>query len=603
VPQATSFDRGWSVSSYRSGTSVDTSLGSETDDSEYTQSSSWNKRSKKHLLPHVDNMPALPEESSDEDSLGKREKERTSENRKDSDITDEVYVDGGNLAKTSTAVISFAPEERAGLSLEHESSGGERGSKLKEYEFMTERQTMEPREVPQAMPTPTFASQIKKLSKPRETPYRHIERGLRTAFSRALDVDVKTITRYSNFFRYGGNSLAALTLVQEAREHGVYIMLSDVFQYPILRDMAEIAFKTLSNVDKSFRPESESHQGDSDGMSADQSSGRANEESPPAVANPEGSGSDTKDREPAHLFPTYTGLTKVDWKKVQTQLPESWMWDVDYHNTSTSSENAPIGCWTCTPIDNDIPKSFPLTIAGMPVVLPVEHTWPPMSGVNPPPDPRPSAPIDCMTALPLEVIRDLFLTFAGGLGFYVLLNGVLQIIVDEEFNMEWATSHLPHKYGGLKICYIRQTMEPTMTPTTGMLVSKTETIKSRSSQLSSAQSSLSGQSSTNSFFRPSSGRHPSLLVSQLQLNDFIEARAKSSHKKDKFAGRIGARVMKNGEPYLVMSSHVITDAILAKSHRPTIFGRNRDRVEKLDGDWNEQVEIWAGNEKVRVSFP
>jgi len=86
----------------------------------------------------------------------------------------------------------------------------------------------------------------------------------------------------------------------------------------------------------------------------------------------------------------------------------------------------------------------------------------------------------------------------------------------------------------------------------------------------------------------------------LQLNDFIEARTKSSHRKEKFAGRIGAKVVKDGEPYLVISSHVVTEAILAKSHRAALFGRNKDRFEKLDGDWNEHIEIWAGNEKVRL---
>ncbi|KAF2681618.1 hypothetical protein K458DRAFT_420388 [Lentithecium fluviatile CBS 122367] len=46
-----------------------------------------------------------------------------------------------------------------------------------------------------------------------------------------------------------------------------------------------------------------------------------------------------------------------------------------------------------------------------------------------------------------------------------------------------------------------------------------------------------------------------------------------------------------------MSTHVITEAILAKSHIGGLFGR-RDRLKKLDGDWNEHIEIWAGNERI-----
>jgi hypothetical protein len=304
--------------------------------------------------------------------------------------------------------------------------------------------------------------------------------------------------------------------------------------------------------------------------------------------------------EVAHLFPD---LTSTDWKDLQTQLPESWMWDVDYHSTTSSTGSRSLGCWTCTPLDDDDPKSFPLTIAGAPVILPVEYTWPPMAGVNPPPDPHPSAPIDCTAEVPLETIRDLFLTFEGSLGFYLLVNGVLQIIVDEEFDTEWASSHLPHKYGGLKVCYIAQNMEPTMLPSTATLSSKTDTMKSRTSLASTAQSSISSLGSSSNLFRSGSKVSTGLRPPPLQLNDFIEARAKSLHKKEKFAGRIGAKVMKDGEPYLVMSSHVVTEAILAKSHRSVLFGRNKDQFEKLQGDWNGHVDIWAGNEKVSFLTP
>lgn len=84
----------------------------------------------------------------------------------------------------------------------------------------------------------------------------------------------------------------------------------------------------------------------------------------------------------------------------------------------------------------------------------------------------------------------------------------------------------------------------------------------------------------------------------MKLNDFIEARPKATHRKEKFSGRIGLKVAKGGDSYLIMSTHIITEAILAKSHREAIFGRGRDRFEKLDDDWNEHIDIWAGNEKL-----
>lgn len=217
-------------------------------------------------------------------------------------------------------------------------------------------------------------------------------------------------------------------------------------------------------------------------------------------------------------------------------------------------------------------------------MLPVEYTWPPTGGVNPPPDPRPSAPIDCRAEVLLEVLRDLFLTFEGSIGFYILISGLLQIIVSDDFDTTWASSHLPHKYGGLKVCYIPQTMEPTMMP------SRLETVK---------VTPLEGShgASLSNIFRPSRPSTSSLAPA-LRLNDFIEARRKSNQKRERFSGRIGLKVTKNGDPYILMPSHVITEAILAKSHREAIFGKARDRTERLEGNWNDHAEVWAGNEKV-----
>jgi hypothetical protein len=276
----------------------------------------------------------------------------------------------------------------------------------------------------------------------------------------------------------------------------------------------------------------------------------------------------------ANMFEGFGSVLEKVPKAVQDLLPEYWRWDVEYQ----------MGCWTCTPLEPDKPKRYPLTIGRAPVVLPVEYQWPPMGGVNPPPDPRPSTPVDCRAELPIEVVRDLFLTFEGSLGFYILISGLLQIIVPEDFDTTWASSHLPHKYGGLKVCYIPQTVEATMLPST------TETTKAQPvlQQQNSGLSSIFRQS------RASTGSSNSVL----KLNDFIEARPKANHRKEKYSGRIGLKVDKGGFKYLVMSTHIITEAILAKSHREQLFGRGRGRFDKLDDDWNEHIDIWAGNEKI-----
>jgi hypothetical protein len=124
----------------------------------------------------------------------------------------------------------------------------------------------------------------------------------------------------------------------------------------------------------------------------------------------------------------------VNWKDVWSKISEAWKWDLEYH-TSHRADGTRYGCWTCTPLEPNEPKLYPLTIASAPVVLPVEYQWPPAAGLNPPPDPRPSAPIDCRKELPLDIIRDLFLTFEDSVGFYVLISGLIQVIVPGDFNL------------------------------------------------------------------------------------------------------------------------------------------------------------------------
>lgn len=267
------------------------------------------------------------------------------------------------------------------------------------------------------------------------------------------------------------------------------------------------------------------------------------------------------------------------WEEVQKHLPDAYKWDIEY--VATHGHNGTDhGCWTCTPLEDSSSGQIPLTIAEAPVVLPVEHRWPPVGGLNPPPDPRPSAPIDCRTEVSIDTVQDLFLTFQGSLGFYILINGLLQIIVSESFDTTWASSHLPHKYGGLRVCYIANTLEPTM-------------LQSNVATAPRSSTSMQGQASQPSILARQN-RPQTQPNSSLQINDFIEARVTST-SRDKFTGRIGLQVVKEGQLFLVMSSHIITEAILSKS----FFGMSRDRTKRLREDWNSHAEVWAGNSKVR----
>ncbi|KAF9700133.1 hypothetical protein EKO04_002027 [Ascochyta lentis] len=269
-----------------------------------------------------------------------------------------------------------------------------------------------------------------------------------------------------------------------------------------------------------------------------------------------------------HVLEEMAEKLPTSWKDIRSELPDAYKWDTTYDTTQGGFEFDQ-GCWTCTPLPDGELRRIPLTIAKAPVVLPARYRWPPIGGVNPPPDPRPLSPIDCQSELDLDTIEDIFRTFDGSVGFYVLINGLMQVIVRKDFDTAWASSHLPHKFGGLKVCYINNTIEPTMLPT------EVTTTRAGSS------------TSFSSLF------HSPKPAQTLQLNDMIEARARKRsifRERDQYAGRFGLRVAREGGVFLIMSSHVICEAILGKS-------LDRD---KLRGDWNEQVELFAGNSKIGV---
>ena len=56
-------------------------------------------------------------------------------------------------------------------------------------------------------------------------------------------------------------------------------------------------------------------------------------------------------------------------------------------------------------------------------------------------------------------------------------------------------------------------------------------------------------------------------------------------------------------PLLVMSTHIITGAIVAKSRRDVMFGRKvEERLARLKNNWNDHIEIWVSDKKVSISI-
>jgi len=110
-------------------------------------------------------------------------------------------------------------------------------------------------------------------------------------------------------------------------------------------------------------------------------------------------------------------------------------------------------CWTCYPTESMPSSALPLTIAGMPVVIPVEHAVPLRAPLGSQTDPYPERlhPAHVVT----KAVGSMIIShFRDALGFYLLLNGQLQIIVPPEFDYVWAYDQQPTEFGGLSVCYI-----------------------------------------------------------------------------------------------------------------------------------------------------
>ncbi|EMD66011.1 Non-ribosomal peptide synthetase NPS4 [Bipolaris sorokiniana ND90Pr] len=77
-----------------------------------------------------------------------------------------------------------------------------------------------------------------------EEPYSSLteaEQTLRTLWGDVLQMRPETISAADHFLRLGGDSIAAMRLSSLALEHGISLLVSDVFSKPVLREMASVA--------------------------------------------------------------------------------------------------------------------------------------------------------------------------------------------------------------------------------------------------------------------------------------------------------------------------------------------------------------------------
>ncbi|KAI1189235.1 nonribosomal peptide synthetase 6 [Nemania serpens] len=86
-----------------------------------------------------------------------------------------------------------------------------------------------------------IASALRGSQQPIEKPVGEKERILADMWAKVVDQDVSRIGRRVHFFAVGGDSLAAIRLVSEARSKNLELTTQKILKCPILKDMAKIA--------------------------------------------------------------------------------------------------------------------------------------------------------------------------------------------------------------------------------------------------------------------------------------------------------------------------------------------------------------------------
>ncbi|KAG5930352.1 NRPS protein, partial [Claviceps africana] len=80
------------------------------------------------------------------------------------------------------------------------------------------------------------------------------EKRLQSLWASVLDIKADTISANDSFLRIGGDSIGAMKLVGAARQAGLSLTVSDVFQHPKLSDMAKITDHVSKTEPEAIRP-------------------------------------------------------------------------------------------------------------------------------------------------------------------------------------------------------------------------------------------------------------------------------------------------------------------------------------------------------------
>jgi hypothetical protein len=127
-------------------------------------------------------------------------------------------------------------------------------------------------------------------------------------------------------------------------------------------------------------------------------------------------------------------VTATNWNGFREYFPAEIRSNFQLNYPNKGSKASPT--ITFRPSRNAVPPPVPLEIKGYPIIVPAP-TLPSLDpGTSPPPDPRADNPIDPSLALDDDTVKEVLRTYNFALGFYIFLDGSIQIVIPSNCNVE-----------------------------------------------------------------------------------------------------------------------------------------------------------------------
>ncbi|UNI16130.1 NRPS [Purpureocillium takamizusanense] len=110
------------------------------------------------------------------------------------------------------------------------------------------------REIGSSLSVEMLAEMLSSNRGPKRQPSSEILRCIQKIWSQVLDIPTAKIGLDDNFFHLGGDSIAAMKVVGEARKLGINLTVTDCFRYPVLHEHSKHSFHSVPSSSEDFVP-------------------------------------------------------------------------------------------------------------------------------------------------------------------------------------------------------------------------------------------------------------------------------------------------------------------------------------------------------------